>query len=385
MGLLVPSILAAVVGAFIYQVPSLLPPSMDLFPAARDTSDGMRMTAIVYGSDGVLRIDEAFPRPKLKPNQVLIEMKAVGLNPVDFKLRRTGKSPVVPHPKIPGADVCGVIRQVGEKVRDWSVGDTVVAMAPLLFTPWGTLADFVPVDASYLAKVPSHLTNDLVALASMPLVSLTVIQAFQAYQGTTQSKKVLIQAGAGGVGSFAIQYAKKHLGMNVTTTASAENTEFVRSLGADMVIDYRSVPFEEVVQDYDIVLDPMSWLYENRTLQSGVLAKNGHYLSIVSSDWQWHGHERGNDVRQFWNSAVHKVVNMFVRGRLPLYTFVQVHPDGKQLQDAVDMVANGIIQPVVDRVFPFEEFEAAFAYLERGHTKGKVVIARNVVKDAQLL
>jgi alcohol dehydrogenase len=372
MGILLPSLLAALAGALVYRLPALLPSSVDPWHAKKDSET--RMLAAV-STDRTVRLDSSFPQPILKPNQVLIKMTAAAINPIDVKLQRNWVPRfVVPVPKIPGADVSGVIERVGDAVDDvWKPGDRVVAMIPLLCSPWGSLAEYVAVDASLLAKVGT----DLVAAASFPLVALTVVQAFQALGSTTdlRGKKILIQAGAGGVGTFAIQYAK-HLGMYVATTASASKVDLVQSLGADQVIDYRTVKFEDVIEDFDVVLDPMSWAYEKRTLQSHVLKPTGHYLGIMSSDMKWEGKERHNAPSQAFHFIKHKLWNWIRPGYLPNYSVVAVSPNGKQLQDVMDLVSKGFIRPVIDRQFSLADAADAFDYLERGHASGKVILIR---------
>jgi len=148
-------------------------------------------------------------------------------------------------------------------------------MLPELMTRWGGLAEYAAVDHSFVARVADNV--DLQEAASFPLVALTVIQSFQSLGDNLKGKKILIQAGAGGVGTLAIQYAKNR-GMYVATTASESKAEFLRSLGADLVIDYHTTKFENVIHEYDAVLDTMSWQYEARTLDSEVLKKNGYYL-----------------------------------------------------------------------------------------------------------
>lgn len=180
----------------------------------------------------------------------------------------------------------------------------------------------------------------------------------------------------GGVGTFAIQYAKHVLGMHVATTASKEKADFLKTLGADLVIDYRTQDFTTVVQDYDAVLDTMSFLYEGRTLTSNVLRKSGHYLNIMSSEWSVN-----RDAQQFfgletlWNLLKHKILNLFAPGRfLPKYDFCMVEPNGKQLQIAMDLLANERIKAVIDTVYPLSKVSDAHRHLETGHATGKIVI-----------
>ena len=203
---------------------------MDLNPASASPDETMR--AIVYSQHGdasVLHLDTSHARPLVRKNDVLIRIKASSINPCDFKFRRNdAPSFMMPLPKIPGEDVAGDIVELGSKVdkQTFQVGDRVAAMLPTLGSPWGAAADYVAVDASMVAKIGPDL--DYADAAALPLVSLTAMQALDNVKGETRGKKILIHAGAGGVGSFAIQYAKHVLGMHVSTTASVANEHFVR-------------------------------------------------------------------------------------------------------------------------------------------------------------
>jgi alcohol dehydrogenase len=304
--------------------------SMRMDPWHSKPNPNATMRAVVYdrhaesgssGTDSSLRLVADAPRPLVRPRQVLIQVMAASINPVDFKYLRGAAPPLlIPKPKIPGHDVAGLIVEVGERANSassstnssqqhssvtWKLGDRVAAMVPSLLSPWGTLAEYVAVDASLLARIPNELFllveegddsssniitsgsgNDdhqaWIAAASLPLVGLTVVQAFGRLgpNYNWEDKKVLIQAGGGGVGTFAVQYAKNvlHASHVVTTASSVGKAELLRQLGADRVIDYRATPFEDMIQDYDVVLDPVSWSYEKRTLQSKVLKPSGWYL-----------------------------------------------------------------------------------------------------------
>jgi len=187
----------------------------------------------------------------------------------------------------------------------------------------------------------------------------------------------LIHAGAGGVGSFAIQYAKKVLGMHVATTASKEKTQVVKDLGADVVIDYRSEDFTKVVEDYDAVLDTMSFLYESRTFDSKVLKKDGHYLSIMSSDWALteDGKEKSYGAKTSFNVIKHKMANLVTPGKfLPKYDFCIVSPNGADLQQVMDLLGEGTVKAVIDSKFSLADMANAHKHLEGGHVTGKVVI-----------
>eukprot|EP00936_MAST-01D_sp_MAST-1D-sp1_P001947 g1947.t1 len=277
---------------------------------------------------------------------------------------------ILPKPKIPGADVAGVIVEVGSAVdrSRFSPGDHVAAMMPLLGTPWGSYAQFVTVSAAHAAKVPASVA--LRDAAAVPLVSLTVLQAFahlrkpepeaRTTQANAQSgfehlrgKKLLVQAGGGGVGSFALQWGTKVLGMVAATTGRMENAPRLRALGASTVVDYTDGPFEAVqeLHDSDVVLDPMSFAYEARTLahDSRVLRQGnpdqgqGHYLNIIGSDWALDA--SGSEV------------------------------DGAMLATVMEKLGTGEIKAVIDRIFSLERASEAHAYLERGHARGKVLLS----------
>lgn len=373
--LILSTIVAVAAAALAYNMESLLPTMFDPFYNKPDPQNTMK--AVVYyqhGDTSVLQLESAYARPLLlKPHQVMIQTAACAINPVDFKFRRNKVSRfLVPLPKIPGGDVSGRIVEIGDKVQDFRIGDRVAAMVPLSMTPWGTCAEYVAVDARLVARVGE--TTDLVQAAALPLVALTVVQGLgNAIQEDARGKKILVHAGAGGVGSFAIQYAKHVLGMYVATTASAGKADFLKSIGADEVIDYHTQAFEDIIRDFDVAYDPMSWLYEERTLKTQVLKPDGHYICVLSSDWEFDGVERAN--KSTLNQIKHKLVNLVAPGRIPRYTLAIVAPNGKQLQTVMDHVEQGTIRPIIDRIVPFSETVSAFEYLEKGHATGKVVIS----------
>jgi alcohol dehydrogenase len=407
-------------------VESIIPTSFELWPAAASTNTTMTAVSYaVHGNTSVLKLSTDYPQPLLKPHQVLIRVHASSINPCDFKFRRNTLIPkfIRPLPKIPGEDVAGVIVRLGSGVRvvnsSYSptltsppllqVGDRVAAMLPLVGARWGAAAEFVAVDASLVAKIGPR--TDFISAAAVPLVGLTVLQALDhafvrdnvVVQSKSSSsskssasgkkqKRILIQAGAGGVGTFAIQYAKHVLGMYVVATASAQKAAFLRELGCDEVIDYRSEKFEDVLADaasvaasesFDVVLDPMSWLYESRTLgkNAKVLKPGGHYLNIFSSDWEWNGVEHGNGLNSFFNWMYYKICHLIRPGTAPNYEIVLVVPNGKQLQTIMDLLDHSTIRAVVDRKFHLSDTAAAYEYLEQGHATGKVIIYNDKEED----
>jgi alcohol dehydrogenase len=363
---------AVLVGKRVCVVPSL----MD-WPSAGKSKDET-MTALAYDRHGdvdVLKLRDDIPRPVPREDQILVQVKASSINPVDFKYRRNEVPDfILPKPKIPGFDLAGIVVAAGSKVTKFQVGDRVAAMMPLLGSPWGASAEYSAVKESYACKVGESL--DFESAASLPLAALTAVQKLQKIP-EPKGKKILIHAGAGGVGSIAIQYAKNVLGMYVATTASGPKTEFLKSLGADVVIDYREQDFVKGIQGYDAVLDTMSFLYEERTLNSdsGVLKNDGIYLNVLSSDWSLvDGMEKANGPISFKNLVKHKLKNIFKPGSIPQYDFGYVYPDGPLLQYIVDLVEQGKLRAIIDSVYDLADAAEAYTKLESGSVTGKVVL-----------
>jgi alcohol dehydrogenase len=370
--------------AFLFHVINKnIPASVDAWPAAASRT-GASMNAVIYEKvNGDLRLVENHPRPVIRPNQVLVQVKFSSLNPCDFKFRRNWAPHfLVPKPKIPGEDLSGIIVEIGSEVDaslQLKVGDRVAAMMPILGSRWGSLAEYAAIDSSLVAKLGDNTT--LEDAAAIPLVALTTVQALEKLD-MKHRKSILIQAGAGGVGTFAIQYAKNVFKMErIATTASAAKAALLHELGADVVIDYRIENFEDTVQGYDVVLDTMSWAYEERTLTKGVLKNRGHYLNIMSSDWFHDGTERANGIGSVLNCVYSKIRNLILPGHVPRYDIIVVNPNGQQLKAILDLLDNGTIRSIIDRTFPLRDANEAFAYLEQGHATGKVVMEHDMKKE----
>ena len=343
------------------------------------------MAAVTYDKHGppeVLRYGENVPGPRKINGQTLIRVRAAGLNPVDYKMRTFNiPGSVYPLPKIPGTDVAGEVIAT-DSTSDFNVGDNVFGMMPLLGTTWGACAKYASVADRFLTLAPKSI--DFVGAASLPLVSLTVMQALRRAgvvdRTSGEGKRILIQAGSGGVGTFAVQYCATALGMEVAATCSEGNADLVRSLGARTIINYHTESFTDHIQGYDLVLDPMGHRNAERTLRSGVLRRGGHYIHIAGSDWP-----PSQVGRLIPEATPSRLVTMFVRQTLRnvkttmgigehYYHVVFVHPGGKLLRRAANCVELGQIAPVIDRTFPLRETAEAHRYLEAGHAKGKVVI-----------
>ena len=322
-----------------------------------------------YGKQERLRAADV-PEPDVGDNDVLIQVHATAVNQLDSKLRNGEFKLILPYrpPFILGHDVAGVVVRVGPRVRQFKVGDEVYAR-PDDFRI-GTFAELIAVKEDSVAIKPKNITME--EAASIPLVGLTAWQALVEKARLKKGQKVFIQAGSGGVGTFAIQLAK-HLGATVATTTSAGNMALVKSLGADVVIDYKQDAFEERLSGYDVVLNSQ----DGKTLAKslGVLQPGGHLISISGPpDPQF-----AEDTKAPW--LVKQVMRALSRGtrrqaqRLKVsYTFLFMKASGSQLRQITSLIESGAIRPVIDKVFPFESTNEAMAYVESGRAKGKVVI-----------
>ncbi|WP_449620695.1 NADP-dependent oxidoreductase [Robertmurraya sp. Marseille-Q9965] len=300
-----------------------------------------------YGSKDVL-VEQELPKPEIKANQVLVEVYATSVNPIDWKLRAGYLKQMLDwsFPIILGWDVAGKIVEVGSKVKHFQVGDEIFARPDT--TPEGTYAEFTTVDEELLAKKPSNLTFE--ESASIPLAGLTAWQCLVDSTKVKHGDKVLIHAGAGGVGSLAIQMAK-HLGAYVATTASEKNEAYVKELGADEFINYRTQQFEEELIDYDVVIDTMGGDILNKSFQ--VLKPGGRLVSISGQPDPALAEKHQVTASSYW-----------------------LTPNGKQLAEIGDLLEKGILKPQVGSVFEFsvESLRKAHELSETHHAKGKIVI-----------
>ena len=322
-----------------------------------------------YGKKAALRPAD-MPTPELRDDEVLVEVHAAGLNLLDAKIRNGEFKLILPYrlPLVLGHDVAGVVAKVGPRVRQFKPGDEVYARADDFRI--GTFAEFVAVKEASLALKPQGLTME--EAASIPLVALTVWQALVEKAGLKKGQKVFIQAGSGGVGTLAIQLAK-HLGATVATTTSAANAALVKSLGADVVIDYRTQDFEDVLRDYDVVLNSQ----DGKTLEKSlrVLKRGGKLISISGPPDPAFAKQSG--APGFVKLAMRLLssgIRRRARNRGVDYSFLFMRANGTQLREITRLIEAGAIRPVMDRVFPFESTNEALAYVEAGRAKGKVVV-----------
>ena len=322
-----------------------------------------------YGKTGNTRIGDA-PEPPMGDGDVLVRIHAASVNPLDFKIRDGDFKLILPYrlPLILGNDLAGVVEKVGAKVTRFQPGDAVYARPDKARI--GTFAELIAIDEADVARKPANVTME--EAASLPLVGLTAWQALIERGKLLAGQTVLIHAGSGGVGVFAIQLAK-HLGATVATTTSTANVEWVKRLGADIVIDYKKEKFQDVLRDVDVVLNTLGPDTLEQSLQ--VMKPGGRLISISGPPDPAFARDAGLS----WPLVqVMRLLSRRIRSRAKQrgveYSFLFMRPDGAQLQQIAALVEAGTIQPVVDKVFPFEQTQDALAYVETGRAKGKVVI-----------
>lgn len=320
-----------------------------------------------YGNINDVQLDEQ-SKPVLTENDVLIKVHAASINPLDLRVLEGEFKAILPvqFPFILGNDFAGTVVQVGANVTQFKVGDEVYAKTDLN----GAFAEYTVVHQSSLALKPQNISMELAA--SLPLVSLTAWQALVEIAKVQAGQKVLIHAGSGGVGSIAIQLAK-HLGATVATTTSGKNAQWVKALGADIIIDYKTTDFEQELKDYDVVLDTQGGKILEKSLN--VLKRGGRIISIS-----------GPPDREF-AEAIH--ANWLLKCIIPLlswsirnkakkkgitYSFLFMQPNGQQLSEISKLVESGNINPIVDKTYAFTEIKNTFQYVNTGRAKGKVVL-----------
>jgi NADPH:quinone reductase-like Zn-dependent oxidoreductase len=322
-----------------------------------------------YGKNRALRLADV-ANPELRDDEVMVQVHAAGVNPLDSKIRDGKFKLILPYrlPLILGHDVAGVVVKVGPRAQQFKLDDEVYAR-PDDFRI-GTFAEFIPVKEASLALKPKGLTME--EAASIPLVALTAWQALIEKANLKKGQKIFIQAGSGGVGTFAIQLAK-HIGATVATTTSTTNVALVKSLGADVVIDYKTQDFEDILRDYDVVLNSQ----DGKTLEKSlhVLKRGGRLISISGPPDPEFGKEIG--APGFVKLAMRLLssgIRRKAKSRGVSFSFLFMKANGTQLREITRLVDAGLIRPVIDRVFPFESANDAMAYVEAGRAKGKVVI-----------
>src|SRR6266487_6032466 len=311
------------------------------------------------------------PKPALKPDEILVRVHAAGLNPIDYMIPKGTFKPMLRFqlPATLGSDLAGVVVEVGSRVTRFKPGDAVFASIFDL-SGTGALAEFALVPENAGALKPAHL--DFVQAASIPMVGLTSWQALKERAHLKPGQKVFIPAGAGGIGTFAIQLAK-YLGAKVGTTTSTGNVDLVRSLGADEVIDYKKQQFENVLRDYDAVLGTVRGDAIEKSLR--ILKPGSNVVSLVGPSDAAFARARGmNFFMVFVIGLLSQKIIRHAKKRGIKYSFLFVHPDGQQLAEIGELLKAERIRPVIDKVFLFDQAKEALAYLENGRAKGKVVV-----------
>jgi NADPH:quinone reductase-like Zn-dependent oxidoreductase len=323
-----------------------------------------------YGDAGTVQSRDV-PDPRVGDDDVLVRIQAASVNPLDLKTRAGDLKVILPYrmPFVLGNDLAGTIVAVGSRVTRFTAGDEVYARPDQ--NRIGAFAELIAVNQDDVAAKPATLTTE--EAASLPLVGLTAWQALVERANLRPGQKVLIHAGAGGVGTIAIQLAK-HLGAQVATTASSSKIELVRTLGADVVIDYKKQAFETTLHDYDVVLDTVGGETLEKSLR--VLKPGGIVVSVAGPPDPTFAKELGaNPIVRLAMAALSFRLRQRARRHHVRYSFLFMKASGDQLRELASLVDAGAIRPVVDRVFDFESTREALAYVEEGRARaGKVVV-----------
>lgn len=323
-----------------------------------------------YGKKEKLQLREV-AEPIVKDTDVLVRIHSAGVNLLDSLIRNGDFKLFLPY-KAPfplGHDVAGIVTRVGPKVSKFKIGDEVYSR-PSDYRV-GTFAEYISIAEKDVALKPRNITME--EAGSIPLVGLTAWQALVEIADIKKGQKVFIQAGSGGVGTFAIQLAK-HLGAFVATTTSTTNIDLVKSLGADLVIDYKKEDFEAILKDYDFVLhsnrDPKVLEKSLRILKPG-----GQLVSLVGPPTPEFARELGLPWYLRWVTTLLSLgARQKAKKSNAQFKFLFMRSEGSQLSQITRLIEAGVIKPVIDKVFPFEQANEALAYIETGRSKGKVVV-----------
>lgn len=320
-----------------------------------------------YGSLEQIQFGEQ-PKPRIQSDEVLVKVHAVSINPLDLRMVEGEFKAVLPvkFPFILGNDLSGVIVEVGSKVHNFKVGDEVFAKTDA----HGSFAEYTSLKSTSVALKPNNMS--MTQAAALPLVALTAWQALVEVTQLKRGQKILIHAGSGGVGSIAIQLAK-HLGADVATTTSAKNAEWVKDLGADIVLDYKKSNFAEVLSDYDVVFDTQGGDTLEQSLQ--VLKPGGIVVSIAGPPDK----NMAQAINANWlMSKIIPLLSLPIRAKAKKrgvhYHFLFMQPNGEQLSHIAELVEAEKISPVLDQVYDFTNFAQAIQHVAGGHSKGKVVV-----------
>ena len=310
------------------------------------------------------------PRPTLKPDELLVQVHAAGLNPIDNMIPSGTFKPVLKFelPATLGSDIAGVVTEVGSNVTRFKPGDAI--FASLFDLGRGSIAEFAAVPESVAASKPVNL--DFVQAAAVPMVGLTSWQALKERANLQAGQKVFIPAGSGGIGTFAIQLAK-HFGARVGTTTSTGNVQLVTSLGADEVVDYKKQEFEKVLDGYDVVVGTIRGDAIEKSI--GILRPGSKIVSLIGPlDAAFARARRLNFILRLVFGLMSRKIKRLAKKRDVAYSFLFMRPDGAQLSEIGELLKSEQVRPVIDKVFPFEQAKEALEYLAQGRAKGKVVV-----------
>ncbi|MCR6786607.1 MULTISPECIES: NADP-dependent oxidoreductase [Bacillus cereus group] len=310
------------------------------------------------------------PTPEINEYEVLAEIHAASINPIDFKIRDGKVKMLLKYemPLILGNDFSGVITKVGSKVTRFKVGDEIYARPRK--NKIGTLAEYIAIHEDDIALKPKNLSFE--EAASIPLVGLTSYQALHDIMQLQKGQKILIHAGSGGVGTFAIQLAKI-MGAIVTTTASEAGANLVTSLGADEIINYKTEKFEDILQNYDAVFDTIGGATLEKSFN--IIKSGGNIVSVSGMPNARFGKEFGSGFfKTLLFSLASKKLTALEKKHNAQYSFLFMKPSGDQLRTIANYIEAGKIKPVIDRVFPFEDAQKAMEYSESGRAKGKIIV-----------
>lgn len=308
-------------------------------------------------------------KPKVGEEQVLIEIHAASINPIDYKIIEGAMKNIqeLNFPAPIGFDLAGTVIDKGDKVTDFNLGDEVYSRVPT--DAPGTFAEMIAVDHKAVCQKPSSLS--FTEASSIPLVGLTTLQSFNKAK-LKSGDKVLIHAGSGGVGTFAIQYAKAK-GAYVYTTTSTKNVDWVKDLGADRVIDYKTENYLDIAQDIDIVYDTLGGDYTKDAFK--VLNEGGSVVSIAGDPDNETAKDLGlNALIRFFLKLKRYKIDQRAKNKNANYKFVMMHADGAQLDEIRELIENKYISSKIDKEYPFSEAIKALEHVKGGHSKGKVVL-----------
>ncbi len=301
-----------------------------------------------YGTNDVLEISENAPKPSLKQGQVLVEDHVASFNPFDWKIRAGYLKEMAPlqFPATLGGDFAGRVCELGDGVSDFKIGDKVYGQAITLNGGSGSFAEVLAANTANTAQKPASI--NFVEAGALPLVGVSSVQVLEEHIKLQSGQKILIHGGAGGIGHIAIQVAKA-LGAYVATTVSTDDIEFVKKLGADEVIDYKNQVFEEILKDVDSVFDTVGGEATDKSFQ--VLKHGGFIVSMLGQP----------------NQELAQKYGVYAIGQNTV-------TNTKSLNRLTELVDSGKIKVHINQVFPLEQVKEAFACLEEGHPRGKVVL-----------